>query len=31
MKILAEYIGWVVVIVMMLFFVNWSIDILIGR
>jgi hypothetical protein len=31
MKTLAEYIGWVVVIVMMLFFVNWSIDILIGR
>lgn len=31
MKILAEYIAWVVVIVMMLFFVNWSIDILIGR
>lgn len=31
MKTLAEYIAWVVVIVMMLFFVNWSIDILIGR
>jgi len=29
MKVLSEYIAWVVVIVMMLFFVDWSIDILI--
>lgn len=30
MKLLGEYICWVMVIVMTLFFVNWSIEILIG-
>jgi hypothetical protein len=30
MKLLGEYICWTAVIVMTLFFVNWSIEILIG-